>query len=214
MNSMHSHQSPLRCPFTGCSWIFYHKQNLQIHIKRYHTDEPKISTKSIRLANGKSVSGQANEEFTVTCPWKFCWENQFESVDAMRYHLTTFHRKGRKHHFECHLCKAALNDKLLLQKHINSLHNSILCPFPACSKTFTWQKYLRRHINNIHEFHTKKKVFPCEMCPMKYYRKNHLGRHMAAKHGVGKTYSCVICQTTVVSSDLLRPPIAYGKARR
>lgn len=140
----------------------------------------------------------------------------FESLDALIYHVKTYHgRKQKENTFECYYCKKNVADRHSVERHMNAVHTShsmFKCPFPACPRSFNRQFNLKRHIKCIH---TKKKKHECTMCTMKYYYKHLLTNHSANEHGKGsarpsqKLVSLVKCSTKANS----RPRLMRTKSR-
>ncbi|KAK0163344.1 hypothetical protein PV327_007036 [Microctonus hyperodae] len=66
-----------------------------------------------------------------------------------------------------------------------------------CNKQYTSRKGLLRHIQ-VHEG----KKFLCEICPKKFYRREHLKIHVA-KHNMIKPYKCSRCSKRFIKEDQL-----------
>ncbi|KYM97645.1 Zinc finger protein 26 [Cyphomyrmex costatus] len=66
-----------------------------------------------------------------------------------------------------------------------------------CKKRYTSRKGLLRHIQ-IHEG----KKYLCEMCPKKFYRREHLKIHVA-KHNMIKPYKCTRCSKRFIKEEQL-----------
>lgn len=66
-----------------------------------------------------------------------------------------------------------------------------------CNKQYTSRKGLLRHIQ-VHEG----KKFLCDICPKKFYRREHLKLHVA-KHNMVKPYKCHRCTKRFIKEDQL-----------
>ncbi|XP_023247341.1 zinc finger protein 845-like [Copidosoma floridanum] len=66
-----------------------------------------------------------------------------------------------------------------------------------CNKRYTSRKGLLRHLQ-VHEG----KKFLCDMCPKKFYRREHLKIHVA-KHNIVKPYKCHKCPKRFIKEELL-----------
>lgn len=159
--------------------------------------------KKISLKNSKRAkynTGNSKAKFLVEC--RQCKES-FETCDARMYHGASFHAKGTKKTFECHLCKKQSSGRQALQIHMKSMHtgHTLLhkCPYPMCSKSFTQKSHLNAHTNEIH---TKKIMFECDECGKKFYRKGHLIDHLKSKHGM--KFKCNLCKTALASKQSLK----------
>lgn len=142
--------------------------------------------------------------------------NLFESLDALTYHVKTYHGKKQKENtFECYYCQKFAADMQSVERHMNAVHanRSIFrCPFPACPRSFSRQFNLKRHINCIH---TKKKKHECTMCTMKYYYKHLLTKHLVNEHGEGNARASQELASLVKRSTKanLRAPLNRSKSR-
>lgn len=145
----------------------------------FHKDKPKRnhSTKNDMKA-GKNVPS-----ILTKCRYRKMCKESFESCDAMMLHLASYHARGIKKTFCCHLCKETFTEHKSIRRHMKSVHNDQLrfaCPIQTCLKIFTRKDTLLRHTN---QFHTKKIEFKCSKCPMKFHRRYYLIRHLARIHG-------------------------------
>lgn len=139
--------------------------------------------KNMKKPNGKALNKTNKGNGVVKCRRRNCTES-FESDDALMYHVTSYHRKGVKNAFSCHLCKKTFpTNKRKLRVHINAVHfglKTAKCPYPMCSKSFATKSGLQSHTSRVH---TKTFPFKCSKCTRKFYCKSDLGKHFAYKHG-------------------------------
>lgn len=143
--AVHVQRNKLKCTFTACSRFFYRKDYLQYHVMYEHTKNGALPAKSKRLANGGVANKQRNAYFPVKYPQ--CKEF-FASVDAVWYHVETYHAVGIKRTFKCHLCKKVLINQTKLQFHMNALHSHqtrLHCLFPKCLAIFYHNDSPRLH---------------------------------------------------------------------
>uniref|UniRef100_A0A1B6K9G9 Protein krueppel n=2 Tax=Graphocephala atropunctata TaxID=36148 RepID=A0A1B6K9G9_9HEMI len=68
---------------------------------------------------------------------------------------------------------------------------------PECNKQYNNRKNLLRHVQ-IH----KDKKFLCDVCPKKFFRREHLKVHLA-KHNIVKPYACEICPKRFLKEEQL-----------
>ena len=84
-----------------------------------------------------------------------------------------------------------LKSKKLKRNQIKEIGTSSKKPVcPACNKTFSTGKILKRHI----KIHSEEKTYQCseQDCNLSFKRKDHLNRHMR-KHNGEKPFSCDLC---------------------
>lgn len=188
LNARHTGQQIFKCPVPKCSQKYSHSVSLATHMGRHH---PKVAKYT-----------PENLNYPVKCA-RICKEF-FENFDAMTYHMTTYHVKGIKIIFQCHLCKQTISAKEKLRRHMDRIHISqtrFKCPYSMCSKTFRRKEYIKTHINVDH---IKKALVKCPNCSKKIYRKECLEAHMACILGqfipftraAARTYCCYLCRKT------------------
>lgn len=157
------------------------------------TEKSKNIAKKEKTVHGKAID--SIENFTIKCRARGKCKDLFESWDAMKYHMTTYHARIQKQNtFECHLCKKTLGEKQTHQRHMNLYHfgqSLFKCSFGTCSKSFPRQDYLEKHINAEH---TKQYRIKCPKCPKKFNFKVNLKVHLSSVHGEGMSFSCYLCK--------------------
>lgn len=152
MNGSHSLQKRFKCPFPDCRLIFDQKPSVLKHIYWHHVRKVVSYGKRYRSVNHRAVNEKNNSNFKFKCDLRNC-TNLLESTDAMMYHLSTYHRRGKKRPFECFLCKVRSLELQSLKQHMNAMHCnriSYKCSFPDCLLTFYSSSMIRKHIKAIH----------------------------------------------------------------
>ncbi|KAG5310290.1 ZFP26 protein, partial [Acromyrmex insinuator] len=86
-----------------------------------------------------------------------------------------------------------LNDKMTRKRRTDIV--GLECT--ECNKQYTSRKGLLRHIQ-VHEG----KKYLCEICPKKFYRREHLKIHVA-KHNMIKPYKCTRCSKRFIKEEQL-----------
>ena len=84
-----------------------------------------------------------------------------------------------------------LKSKKLKKNQVKEIGKSSQKPVcPTCTKTFSTNKNLKRHI----KIHSEEKPYQCseQDCNLSFTRKDHLDRHMR-KHSGEKPFSCDLC---------------------
>uniref|UniRef100_A0AAG5DI80 Protein krueppel n=1 Tax=Anopheles atroparvus TaxID=41427 RepID=A0AAG5DI80_ANOAO len=77
------------------------------------------------------------------------------------------------------------------REHVNDFHTherKYACPH--CPVKMANRTNMKTHVKLVHE---KKITKSCELCGTGFIHPNTFLRHMATKHGIGKTYECKIC---------------------
>lgn len=80
------------------------------------------------------------------------------------------------------MCSCRLNPPGNLKKHVSSVHfkeRSKKCPFPECSKSFSFRDGLCRHIAHVHD---NLRPYPCDLCFKSFKQPSHLTKHMRTIH--------------------------------
>lgn len=80
--------------------------------------------------------------------------------------------------FPCPSCPKMYSKKYELTKHQKRHAPPCACPYPPCTRAFSENKDLERHINDKH---TRANILTCERCGKEFSRKENLTRH--AKKG-------------------------------
>lgn len=108
-----------------------------------------------------------SDEFKMGC---IKCERIFTNQDAMKLHLTQFHKFAIS---ECDLCKKKYYYKSTLKDHMLKAHTDEK-PFkcPECPKLFVLNKYLLAHM----ECHLDQK-YNCSVCKKSYKYKRGMNRH-------------------------------------
>lgn len=152
INCVHSHRESFKCTFPMCSKIYYSKHVLRNHMRCGHTTKVIYRTGNDPLAKSNVPSDRSIEHFPIKCARGACKE-VFESVDAVMYHRTVFHRPGLRKSFECHVCKKSVVGKFYLMQHMNALHgpqHKFKYPVSGCCDVFHYSASICRHLKEVH----------------------------------------------------------------
>lgn len=115
------------------------------------------------------------------CKAVFKHPNTFELHERSHKKL-----KGKKI-FQCHYCFKIFGEKGNLTQHISIHIRAMKKPCPICKKLFVKSR-LRQHLAMTHK---AKKIYQCDMCPMKVKTKVNLEHHMYSHK---KPFECKICK--------------------
>lgn len=166
---------------------------------------PMENVNRIRFNNRK------NANFMMQCTYGNCKE-MFENVDAMTYHVTSYHRKGIDITFVCYLCKRKLSKKNALPSHMNALHchadvDGYLCPLKNCAIKFHRRYALENHVKTVHvrkivfgdegdEHCNRYFLFQCKRCNDFFEFSDELMYHLVVSHirGNPKKFECYLCK--------------------
>lgn len=172
------------------------------------TRKKKSASKTKKRVLHKAAKG--SERFVVKCRRNGC-EDLFENSDALQYHVTSYHVKGIKKKFACHLCSKTFSSKRNLHTHMAWKHVGKKWRCHLCERLYASKASLRYHMQlehtgqglikcpfslcthafvhktflkrHINAVHTKKIVFRCTSCLFKSYYKGNLTKHLATIHG-------------------------------
>ncbi|GAB0092596.1 hypothetical protein DMENIID0001_076030 [Sergentomyia squamirostris] len=135
--------------------------NLLNHELREHLDEVQFK----KMANGKSVIYECNQ----------C-SKPIKGLFRLRLHMSV-HLQS----LTCHICDKMFENTNTYQnhmlQHVGNKKQKFGCD--QCGECFKGKYHLDRHINSVH---TMEKLYVCSQCPMSYFRKDSLKKHLANKH--------------------------------
>ena len=122
-------------------------------------------------------------------------ENLVENSDQNHVDNFDFEPDNFLEHFE--------NDIPVLQNEEENSDNvvPIVHKCSKCSKAFKFKRYLKSHIQSVHE---KKKPHICPTCSKAFTRKNGLNQHIALVHEGKRPHKCDICNANLYSKRSLR----------
>lgn len=166
--------------------------------------EKVYGTVSVKKENTEKLKPRKSvEHFPVRCVTWNCpaW---FESSDAMIYHLNTYHERGIRKIFNCHLCEKTHTSLRTLQMHFTNIHSGpdrYPCSVATCSKSFVSKVIMRRHVNGVH---TKQITYDCTKCSFKSHYKQHLKRHLTRVHDESGPHKCCWCKMTFDTKQMLQ----------
>ncbi|GFS21973.1 zinc finger protein 341-like [Elysia marginata] len=134
--------------------------------------------------------------------------------------------KSGPRHFQCTKCGNKYTTPEALEHHMSTTSHDYKCPH--CSKQFTCERFLRRHLplhgtegqfecQECHKrfktehylkshmlIHTGETPFACELCPAAFNRKDKLKRHMTI-HETVKKYRCPFRTVAGCMKEFNRP---------
>lgn len=167
---------------------------------------PSKRRKVVSNASDKVIDSKSATNPLIKCSRNVNCKEYFESIDAMKYHVLTYHAAGVKKSFSCHLCGRSFPRNPLLRFHVKSKHTGqvprIPCLIQTCSMTFIQKRSMKQHVNAVH---TKKIAYKCPKCPMKFYNIDNLKYHLGAKHDKGNSsFRCHVCDVRICSKSSLK----------
>uniref|UniRef100_A0A8D8TN88 Zinc finger protein 585B n=3 Tax=Cacopsylla melanoneura TaxID=428564 RepID=A0A8D8TN88_9HEMI len=113
--------------------------------------------------------------------------------------------------FECSHCEKIFTSKVLLRKHIRTMHTSeksFSCH--QCGLAFTVKSRLEAHIEYVH---LKIRNYQCDKCEWAFYARADLERHERRHSGV-KPFMCHLCSKTFVRKAQLKSHIVIHSGER
>lgn len=210
INGVHSHAKAFKCPFPTCVASYFYANDVNGHLKT-HSKTPK----------SKNPRG-----FPFKCG-RYCRKRFFESVDALKLHVSNYHRRGSKPSFECHLCKMSTTSLVSLEGHIKGMHirrKWIKCPVSTCSKIFHRRNNLSLHTRRAHSGTSTKgehsakgakaknvksgqfSVKCSSNCKNLFENVKAMTFHVQTFHAIGSknTYQCHMCKKTFYGRAILQ----------
>lgn len=169
----HNLVKPYKCAL--CPKEFSTKHYLQAHIDWHN--QKKVSC----TVCGKSFFGECYLKKHKEAVHNPAAARKAKGTAVKRQHRTMIRQpKGPKamRNYPCHVCSSIFPDKLLMYRHVKSVHadyKRYACKL--CDKVFSKPYYLLghmdRHTNTMHK---------CQFCDKSYFGQIYLDRHYAAVH--------------------------------
>jgi len=100
----------------------------------------------------------------------------FSTIKSLNFHKKAVHVLKS---FKCDQCKLRFKRNSDLQKHINQVHNGVLCKCDLCDYQGS-SSNLKQHREAVHE---NKKNWFCKACPFSTYHKGNFVKHMRIHTG-------------------------------
>ena len=145
----------------------------EIHNEK--SQKPKMSEKSFsdHVESGKSYNFETSN-----------FKNEAKTRLKSESHFS-----GKKS-FECIICSVCFSKKVLLKRHISSVHEKKK-PFKCeiCNTGFSRKLQLNAHISSVHE---EIKPFKCNICDGSFSSKQNLNNHNSSVHQGIKPFKCSI----------------------
>uniref|UniRef100_A0A6P7H5M4 Zinc finger protein 600-like n=1 Tax=Diabrotica virgifera virgifera TaxID=50390 RepID=A0A6P7H5M4_DIAVI len=106
--------------------------------------------------------------------------------------------------YKCYICSKYFSDEYMLRRHITTVHNEEkLFKCKECGKSLKTRNSFRKHMRT----HTEEEMFECKVCSKKFREKyvhnDHMRTHTGENH-----YTCSLCSATFRNRTLLRNHIA------
>ncbi len=192
MHMAATHEKNFKCDF--CNATFFNEDMKKSHVKRDHS----VGNEN----NGRNMTD--NGTFLKPCPkCGMTFNTRHDRADHMS--------KNHTPEFQCDKCSKSFFFQRTLDVHIKKKHNPAatenaednhgrtLIPCPKCGMTFRKQRERSRHMKELHE-----PDFQCDKCPMAFFFRISLVRHVENKHNAtfvkksdrkGRSLSpCPVCQ--------------------
>ena len=176
----HHPDQGLKC--NQCSYVFLSDHQLQMHIKRSHSQ----------------ATSQSKRTKMVKCT--MC-DEVFRSQLTLENHLIRQHQQKAKH--TCRHCTKGFTSACLLKAHEFS-HNTkkpFLCTH--CGKSFKTLVSLKGHQRVKHEGHVHKRIYRCTLCDKEFNLKYKLEDHRLKQHQEQMVFKCEKCEKRFESPEIL-----------
>ena len=110
-------------------------------------------------------------------------------------------------------CSKSFSQENTLKKHINTIHKRHNYKCDSCGKSFSGIGALKKHINAVHE---NKKDHICEFCEASFSEKGSLKKHIKNIHDVCKYFKCDICNKPFATNGYVNQHIKsfHGQAKK
>ncbi|XP_062584073.1 zinc finger protein 341-like [Saccostrea cucullata] len=172
----HKNQQVFKCSMAKCSRVFKELDSFLEHIKEHECE----------------MSYRCH-----TCSKMFV---SLYELGLHQYTHSLYPHQGPKtgpRHFQCTRCMNKYSTPEALEHHINTSSHDHPCPH--CNKSFTCERYLRRHLPS----HGSEGQFQCPICEKKFKAEHYLKMH-ALIHTGETPFSCEICHTAFNRKDKLK----------
>ncbi|KXJ72832.1 hypothetical protein RP20_CCG017157 [Aedes albopictus] len=183
------------CCFYGCYETFGSNQALEQHCVEDHAEQ--------RINNGR---------FSANATSNVCWlcNRQLATDKAYREHLRgQYDRK-----YVCSTCGRKFISHAGVVQHEKDTHlvaETRSFPCDRCSKTFSKQIYLTKHIRTVHDNICTES---CSFCEKRFVNKRALKEHIKNKHMEEKPYKCTECSMTFGNRFNLRRHLTTHSTER
>ncbi|XP_055704427.1 zinc finger protein 62 homolog isoform X2 [Phlebotomus papatasi] len=159
-----------------CGHSYGTKSRLKRHFKKVHLQE-KITGPKTKMRRGQPIK-------PANCP-------ECEFIAPRQCDLRDHRIKAHFNNLHCDECNISIENILMYKRHADDHREGIsVVPGPGrhgqifgclrCDKFYTDRRFLREHINTVHNSIT----FTCDHCEMTFQTKRALIRHLSGHHGV------------------------------
>ena len=112
----------------------------------------------------------------------------FETEQLYRMHGAEVH-PYKTFEIKCEICEKCFDNKHILRKHTQAIHEGIKYACKFCQKSFGFHENRQRHVRQVH---TNIKPFQCGQCRKFYGDSGNLKRHIRNSH-LMERIACKIC---------------------
>ncbi|XP_061398303.1 gastrula zinc finger protein XlCGF57.1-like [Musca vetustissima] len=185
---------PYPCP--DCSMVFQQTRALAAHRVIHAERDFKCQVCGVNLKTLSAVTRHMNHKHPGVLPYKCELCDQAFPVESHYKDHLNMHKGYKKH--KCEQCDKSFPNSTALKDHERSHTGE--CPYLCshCGKSFKTSNILRQHLQRHGE-----KNFQCPECPMRFYVKVNLQKHMCT-HSKEKPFVCDTCGSSFTRGDSLK----------
>lgn len=215
----HAEVKPHEC--TICSKTFFKKSSLTTHLQRHSGSKSFLCAHCSKtfatrgdLYSHEITHTKEKRHLCMVCGKKFLLKQSL--IVHQRIHT------GEKP-FLCTYCSCAFSQRNQRDAHLRRHKGESVYKCSPCKKTFPCSKELKEHRQThivekpficsvckktfsrtdsfkVHmRLHTGEKPYTCETCGKKFNHKQTFWKHQKSKHGIERSYSCLLCKWTFSS---------------
>ena len=156
-----------------CTLKFNEKYVFQLHLSLKHRQKIQVKTEP-EFYKEKSHEPQISEK-SISDHVESEKSYNFETGNSKNEAKTRFNSQSESNSnamksYECIVCSNCFSNKVLLRRHISSVHEKkkpLECKI--CDTSFSQKHHLNRHVSSVHE---GIKPFKCKICDTSFSQKN------------------------------------------
>ena len=189
-------------------------ETVNSEVVKMKTEQPFPSQEPLQRINKKSIFEQESSRVEEDGLSYYCSElcnsagkgiKLYASEKSLQIHMNKDHPSTPP--FKCKVCLKVCKSSSDFQIHSRS-HLKPTLPFKCeeCFLAFRDKCSLNLHLVRKHDYSSEKlnvKVFHCDMCSKRYYKKWALERHVVSVHVVDKAFECHVCSSTFIEQEEL-----------